>query len=143
MQILDVQGGPYFNGIDVSNVAIGKWFKVPGLLLTASCELELLAGGNISGEVFGEFTADPVQTKGIAPIVMPDGSLMTSLAGVVWTAPGLKVTLTSALSGAFGMTFAFPVAAWMRFRWRPTNIAGLAAGVSRLTMFIERGGDDL
>lgn len=142
MQILDAHGRSYFNAIDVSNAYPGDWFKCGGaLILTLTAELELLGGGNISGEIYGEFTADPTLAKGIAPLTMPDGSLQSSLAGVVWTPPGQKVTLTSVLSGAFGMTFAFPVAGSMRFRWRPTSIAGLAAGVSKLTMFAQLSED--
>jgi hypothetical protein len=142
MQILDSKNGQYFDGIDVSNAFNGRWFKCrSALILTLTAELELVGGGNISGEIFGEFTADPLEAKGIAPLTMPDGSLMSSLAGVVWTAPGQKLVLTSVLSGAFGLTFAFPVAGSVRFRWKPTNIAGLAAGVSKLTVFAQLSED--
>jgi hypothetical protein len=136
MQILNDKGAPYFNGIDVSRVYDGRWFVCDGgpAVLTLSAQLALVGAGTITGTLFGEFTADPEQLKGIARLTMPDGCLHTTMTQVTWTSPGQVIQLTAAPTGAFGLTFAFPVCGAMRFRWAPTSIAALVAGANKLTI---------
>lgn len=136
MQILNSQGAPYFDSVDLSRDFDGEWFNSPGAGNTISLtgELELFGGGTISGELTAEFTCDPLKQKAIVPMTMPDGSMHTARAEIVWTSPGRKITFTAAPSGTFGLTFVFVPLSYMRFRWHPTGLPSVTTGVSKFTL---------
>lgn len=131
---------PYFDGIDVAAVFNGRWFDVSGDAngFTLTAELLLAGGGNVSGEIFADFTADPAETSGIVRASLPDGALHTTFATVTLAAQ--KVVLTSALTATtLGIAIAFLPCGKMRFRWNPTGIGSIVAGVNKLTAHCQIG----
>lgn len=143
MKILNATNGPYLEAIDVTALFNGRWFKTggDGVALTLTGELALAGGGNISGELFADFTADPQEARGITKLTFPDGCLHTAFATI--TLATQKIVLASALTAStLGLTFAFPPCGSMRFRWLPTSTAGIVAGVNTLTIDCQMGLDD-
>jgi len=122
MLIMNEQGGPYFANVDATMPYAGRWFVCDGGPAVLTLSTEIVVSGVVTGQLLGEFTADPEQLKAIARLTMPDGCLHTAMTQVTWTSPGQLIQLTAAPSGAFGLTFAFPVAGSMRFRWVPTTV---------------------
>lgn len=117
MLILNTAGGPYLNALDATRDQDGDWFSTdPYDVITISTELEV--GAALSGELSGEFTADPQRVKGISPIIFPDGSLHTALAAVTLPTARNKASVASASSGTFSLTFSAPGVGMMRFRWK-------------------------
>jgi hypothetical protein len=140
MLILDPNNDPYFNAKSLAAAYDGRWFKVGGdpVGLTLTAQLALAGGGNITGDFFAEFTADPQEVSGITRLTLPDGCLHTTFSTAVLAAQ--KVTLTAALTATiFGLTLAYPPCGSMRFRWNPTNIAGLAVGTNQITVHCQIG----
>jgi hypothetical protein len=140
MLIQDSNNGPYFSAQDISSAIDGRWFKVGGdpVALTLTAQLALAGGGNITGDFFADFTADPQELLGITRLTLPDGCLHTTFGTVVLAAQ--KVTLTAALTATiFGLTLAYPPCGSMRFHWNPTSVAGLIAGTNQITVHCQTG----
>lgn len=140
MLVLDTNGRKYFDAVNPGVLFDGRWFKTSGdaVGLSLSGELELVGGGNITGDLFADFTADPEELKGITRLTLPDGSLQTTFATVVLAAQ--KVTLTTALTATtFALLFAYPGCGSMRFRWNPTSVVGLVAGANKFYLDCQIG----
>lgn len=124
MQILNAAGEPYFgsSGLAVGANVDGDWVACKQYaVVSLSCELGLGATA-ITGNLYAEVTADPARIRGISRVVLPDGCLHTSVAGVTLPSPRTAVALAGVANGsAFTISFSAPVVGWMRWRWAWTS----------------------
>lgn len=124
MQILNAAGEPYFGnaGSPVGANLDGDWFPCRQYaVVTLSCELAL-GGTAITGNLYAEVTADPARVKGISRVVLPDGCLHTSVAGVTLPSPRTAIAVAAAANGStFTVSFSAPIVGSMRWRWAWTS----------------------
>jgi len=114
--ILNAQGNPYFDNVDVSRPQDGDWFRSEYSVISLSCELTLVSA--ISGDLALEFTADPAKLKTISRVVLPDGCLHTNASGITLPVARTSINLASVANGAtFAASFSRPGIGWLRWRW--------------------------
>jgi hypothetical protein len=132
MDIQNNNGGPYLDGVDISRDQDGDWFATESLdALSLSGEFHGLAG-TATGELYAEYTADPQKSRGIARVILPEGTLQTMLTGA--SLPTARTHLAFASSPAavgFAASVSAPNVGHMRLRWK----AGSAAA-GKLTAFV-------
>lgn len=139
MRIANDDGGPYFDALALVSAHDGPWFETPGdpVSITATCKLALAGGGNISGDLWMEFSADREKLDA-TKLVLPAGCLHSEYATI--TLSTAKVALASALDASvFGLTLSYPIDGYMRFRWNPTGIGSIVAGVNTIKMHVRMG----
>lgn len=126
MQIYNSQGEPYFGtaGLDISASADLGWVDLSRFrqgVVTISCELSL-GGTGVTGDLYGELTADPQHLKALSRVVWPDGSLHTNAAGVSLPTARTSVALAGAANGAtWSLSISYPGSKWFRMRWARTS----------------------
>lgn len=133
--INDSSGNNYFNARNVLADIVGDWFNIGGYdTVTGSLELAVGAG-NVTGQLYADFTVDPTFQKGVSRVAIPQGCLHTNLAGVSMANPAQRIDVAAATSGAFTFSFSTPALGKMRWTWH--FLSGTGGGANTLTMFLD------
>lgn len=113
----------YLFGQNILVSGAGRWFGTDRVqLVTIGVELQVGAG-TITGALVPQFTAATLAgatvdtPPALSPVLLPAGSLHSTLSGV--TLPGIpdRVAVAAATSGSFTLSFATPPAGKLRFGW--------------------------